>query len=65
MNAYTTHNDVTAWWFCRCRRKNKTEAGAVKQAEADFIKNPYTSPKKESRKFYSASESEKVSHPEA
>jgi hypothetical protein len=45
--------------------KNKKEAGAVKQAEADFIKNPYTSAKKESRKFYSPSEGEEVSESEA
>jgi hypothetical protein len=24
MNSYSTHNDVTDWEFCRCRRKNKT-----------------------------------------
>jgi hypothetical protein len=43
MNAYSNHHDVAAWWFCRFRKeKNKKEAGAVKQAEADFIKNPYT-----------------------
>jgi hypothetical protein len=45
MNAYSTHNDVTALGFCCCRKeKNKKEAGAGKQAEADFIKNPYTIP---------------------
>jgi hypothetical protein len=41
LNAYSTHDADVAWWFCRFRKEqNKKEAGAVKQAEADFIKNP-------------------------
>jgi hypothetical protein len=38
MNAYSTHNDVTAWGFVVVERKRTRK----KQAEADFIKNPYT-----------------------